>query len=599
MTSLYVAAARPVLIRSRTRANLWWLSVIGLCAVLLAPLLIVDVPPLLDYPNHLARAFLLASLPQDPVLAQFYAARWSIIPNLALDLVAPPLMQVLPVHVVGRLLIAAAVLLPALGAIAYNAALGAIPDNARPGGIGCSAAPGGLIGNAAPGGIIGYAAVDGIIGYAAAGGIIGSAAAGGIIGSAAAGGIIGNAAAGGIIGNAAAGGRWWPLCVGFVAYNGCLLSGFLNFQIALGLALLLAASWLQWRETRTTRAVVLAAVGAPLLFVCHLMGLVFVGLLIGGTELYRLSLERTAIAALRRLAVLVAIFASPVVLYAISSLQPLGGDAEFLSPGAKLLQLTAPFVNYSWTLDMTAAAVAVAVPAMGLALGWGRVPGAAAIPMVLLLVVFLAAPFAWKGTYALDTRFAIMLGFMVFAGFVAGRWPSWFQSAATLTLLTLFAVRMGVLMTAWAAHRGDLADLRAALAPVRPGQAVYVAEATLQEAPAYWATNPGSRLLSNGARMDEHLGALALIEQRAFWPFEFDTMSQQPIETQEPYRTMAARVGHLPSRMEVAVADVCGFDYVLLIQADSVRALPAERFRLLVQSGFAALYSITSCERPR
>jgi hypothetical protein len=62
---------------------------------------------------------------------------------------------------------------------------------------------------------------------------------------------------------------------------------------------------------------------------------------------------------------------------------------------------------------------------------------------------------------------------------------------------------------------------------------------------------------------------------------------------------MAARVGPLPSRMEVAVAGVCGFDYVLLIQADSVRALPAERFRLLVQSGFAALYSITSCERPR
>ena len=38
---------------------------------MLAPLLIVDVPPLLDYPNHLARAFALASLPRDAVLARF------------------------------------------------------------------------------------------------------------------------------------------------------------------------------------------------------------------------------------------------------------------------------------------------------------------------------------------------------------------------------------------------------------------------------------------------------------------------------------------------------------------------------------------------
>ena len=102
----------------------WWVGFSRPVRVLLAPLLVVDVPPLLDYPNHLARAFVLASLPRDAVLARFYAPHWTIIPNLALDLIAPPLMHVLPVHVVGRLLIAAAVLLPVLGAVAYNTALG-------------------------------------------------------------------------------------------------------------------------------------------------------------------------------------------------------------------------------------------------------------------------------------------------------------------------------------------------------------------------------------------------------------------------------------------------------------------------------------------
>ena len=113
---------------------------------------------------------------------------------------------------------------------------------------------------------------------------------------------------------------------------------------------------------------------------------------------------------------------------------------------------------------------------------------------------------------------------------------------------------------------------------------------------AYWDGNPGWRLLSNGVRTDEHLGALALIEHRAYWPFEFDEPSQQPIETREPYRALAERVGSLPTGDEAAIANVCGFDYVLLTGADAVPDLPAERFRLLVRAGYAALYTITKCK---
>jgi hypothetical protein len=492
----------------------WWVALIGLCAVLMAPLFVVDVPPLLDYPNHLARAFVLASLPDDTVLARFYAPHWSIIPNLALDLIAPPLIRILPVHVVGRLLIALAVLLPVLGTIAYNTALG---------------------------------------------------------------------------------GRWWSLGAGFVAYNICLLYGFLNFEIALGLALLLAAGWLRWREDRPALAIGAAMLGAPVLFACHLMGLVFFGLLIGGIELFRLYQDRTIAGAARRGVVLALVFAAPVLLYTVSDLWQLGGDAEFLPAGEKLLQLLIAFANYNRPLDAITAAVAIGVPAMSLLLRRGKLPGPALVPMVLLLIVFLAAPNAWKSTYALDTRFGIMLGFMLFAGFVPARWPSWFDHVAIIAMVLLFAARMGLLTTAWAAHRSDIADLRTVLAPVQPGQAVYVAEAGFKEAPAYWNANPGWRLLSNDGRMDEHLGALVLIERRAFWPFEFDTPSQQPIETREPYKTLAAKVGYLPNRGEAAIADVCGFDYVLLMEADAVPDLPAERFRLLARSGFAALYTITRC----
>ncbi len=97
-------------------------ALIAVCAILLAPLAVVDVPPLLDYPNHLARAVVLAFGDSDPDLSRIYAAHWTIIPNLGLDLVLPPLMQVLPIHLAGRIVLGIAILLPVIGTVAYSRA---------------------------------------------------------------------------------------------------------------------------------------------------------------------------------------------------------------------------------------------------------------------------------------------------------------------------------------------------------------------------------------------------------------------------------------------------------------------------------------------
>src|SRR5262249_45491967 len=94
-----------------------------LCLVLLAPLALVDMPPLLDYPNHLARAVVLATGATDPILSRIYAPHWAIIPNLGIDLILPPLLHVLPVHVAGRIVIGLAVLLPVFGTVAYSRAV--------------------------------------------------------------------------------------------------------------------------------------------------------------------------------------------------------------------------------------------------------------------------------------------------------------------------------------------------------------------------------------------------------------------------------------------------------------------------------------------
>jgi hypothetical protein len=517
MTTGHAGMAVSIRPRVGSKDRAWWTVLIGLCVLLAAPLLVVDMPPLLDYPNHLARAFVLASLPSDPVLARFYAPHWSIIPNLALDLVAPGLIQVLPVHVAGRLLIAVAVLLPVLGTVAYHRSLG---------------------------------------------------------------------------------GGWWSLGVGLIAYNSCLLHGFLNFCIGLGLALLLAAAWLRWREDHPRPAIALAIIGALALFACHLMGLIFFAVLIGSAELSRLQrLRGLALpgAAIARLLPLLLIFSAPFALYTLSDLRQLGGDAEFATPGAKLAQLITAFTNYDSALDLTTAVVVACIVTGSLVARIGRFPGPAAWTVSILSVAFVAAPAAWKGTYFLDGRFAIMLAFMLFAGFTPRNGPTLLRHAVVVTITLLLAIRMALLTITWVDHRTDLADLRHVLEPVQPGQAVYVAEVGIQEAPAYWKSGLHHRRLSDGTRLDEHLGALALIEHRAWWPFQFDVPSQQPIETLEPYRTLAIRIGQVPIYRQASVANLCGFDDILLLEADAEPDLPTQRFRLLRRSGFAALYAITQC----
>lgn len=107
--------------REPSRA-VWWAAFAAVALLLLLPLVMVDVPPLLDYPNHLARLYVLAH-PDDAMLSRYYAQRWAIMPNLAIDGLLPPLLRWVPVHVAGRLILGATLLLPVLGCIIYHRAL--------------------------------------------------------------------------------------------------------------------------------------------------------------------------------------------------------------------------------------------------------------------------------------------------------------------------------------------------------------------------------------------------------------------------------------------------------------------------------------------
>jgi len=97
-----------------------FLVLFGLVCV---PLLLTKLPPLVDYPNHLARMYLLASLDHVSALRQFYEIAWRPVPDLAMDTLVPPLLRVLPLEWAGKLFLAITFFLLTAGTAALHRVL--------------------------------------------------------------------------------------------------------------------------------------------------------------------------------------------------------------------------------------------------------------------------------------------------------------------------------------------------------------------------------------------------------------------------------------------------------------------------------------------
>jgi hypothetical protein len=456
---------------------MWWFAVLAVCVVLLAPLTLAEVPPLLDYPNHLARLFVLAFVADDPVLTRFYVTHWGIIPNLGLDLTIPPLLRIFPIHLVGRAVVGVALLLPVFGAIAYHRALTRRQS-------------------------------------------------------------------------------YWPLASVLFVYNAALLRGFLNFVISLGLAMLFGAVWVRWRDSRPLSAIVIAGIGAIALFFCHLTGLLFFAILIGGYELALQSANSWSLAwTWRRVIAVGVVFAAPVLLYMMSDLGQMQGDAVFRSVTDKAGAALTPALNYFWPLDMATAVLCVAVPALCVMKRWCEIPFQAASALAVTVILFLGLPTAFKGTFDLDTRFIVMAAFLASAALVPVVPFNRPMRIIFIGFLALFGVRMAVLATVWDVQAANVAAFRSVIETVHPGDVVLTVRRRREHEFDIWSSIATPRYLSDGTVIDAHLPALLLIEHRAWWPFLFDNRSQQPIRKREPYRALAELINSTPDPVALMTND--------------------------------------------
>lgn len=89
-----------------------------LAAALLAlvvPIWLVELPPLVDLPNHLARVFILAHYAATPFFQQNFQIVYEPFPNLAVDLIVAPLTNVFGIFTANHLFLTLTVVLFAVG----------------------------------------------------------------------------------------------------------------------------------------------------------------------------------------------------------------------------------------------------------------------------------------------------------------------------------------------------------------------------------------------------------------------------------------------------------------------------------------------------
>ena len=100
---------------SSTRALKVWAGFALLLALSAAPLFSTVLPPLFDYPNHLARMHLLAEGGN-----AFYDVRWAPLPNLAQDLIVPVLGNLISLELATKLFVLLTFALISAGTIWLN-----------------------------------------------------------------------------------------------------------------------------------------------------------------------------------------------------------------------------------------------------------------------------------------------------------------------------------------------------------------------------------------------------------------------------------------------------------------------------------------------
>jgi hypothetical protein len=518
------------------RPIVWWTLVVLLFATLGVPLFAVQVPPLTDYPNHLARCYVLAFGEGDPVLSRIFSAHWQIIPNIAVDLILPALMHVFSPFTAGRIVLVFCLFAPVSGAIALSLA---------------------YFGRRS----------------------------------------------------------FWQLTPAFAAFNVLFLMGFMNFVIAMGMAMWGAAAWIHYREPRPWPTIAGGAVVALALFFFHMMGFFFYALLVGCYELVAILdrgvRERSGLVNGVTRASLAAIpFLAPAWLYLFSPLGKVSSAPGWAGYARKAWSLLVPFLDYSVAFNLLVIAPIIGFLAYCVFTGRATTSRPGLLTAAILVVAYVVLPTAVKGAWWVDTRMIAMLGFLIFAVFLPRGLTARQQTTFAFVFGILLLAKIAFITGVWIHSQRDISDVRLVIAGVEPGRRVLDVDVPKNDNPAWFEAMPIGRRIPHLNPTYWHLASFVLLDRRAFWPSIFAIETQQPIRVRPPY-LYALGIGAAPPNyqllgsLKMSANEAARFpflldwdqkfDYVLLLNAEgagNLEQILPEKLELLDHRGIAALFRI-------
>lgn len=425
-----------------------------LLALSFGPTLAVEIPALVDYPNHLARMSILAR--DGTAFANpFYEVAWGFYPNLAMDLVVPVLARAVGVVAATKMFYLSGLALLVSGAVAIELAVKRRFD-----------------------------------------------------------------------------------CAGFVAllylHAWPVAFGFLNFTVALGIALWGIAAWLRFERGGLASRCLLHGAVVLVLYVGHMFALGIYGLAVGLIEARRTAAARAY--APRSLAIY-PILAAPVAILSLVLLRT-GGSVGGSGTQWGLLEKirTFPSINgfSQWASGSTTLVLVVGLYGLARS-GALRFEGAGLWLAAGFAACFLAMPVRLFDTAFVDVRIVMAAAFIVPAFVEVRIARPGHRVAAAIGLAGIALLNLATVARVQMSYAGEYRRLVASFSALRPKARVLVAHSgdgldpprDLAEYPIF------------------HAPVLAVHYADAFVPTLFAYPGKQPVRPRASMRRLSPRLSNL------------------------------------------------------
>lgn len=431
---------------------------VGLFVLVLAiatlPLWFVDVPPLNDYPFHIARIHILRHLDDTPFLSEVYERRSFLLPNMGMDLVVLGLSAILPLEVAGRVFVGLTLALILGGTVWLHYAL---TRRLEP----------------------------------------------------------------------------WPLVAALFLHNWIFLFGFLNFLFGVGIMLWALGSWVMVSRRSVVARLAVSVPFALMLFWSHMVALAIYGIALGAIELQRACSAPARAHPARALTDLVIAglpFLPPAILFLTSATSHAAGGGLLYQPQWwwKPFALARNFMSGNLYVDIATAIIGAVL--VVLLLRWARVRllRAMRLSTALMIVTFVAMPFALFSAQHVDIRIPMVLWFLVIASLQVNFAYTRHAAILGVAALLLLTGRMAAISADWSRFDRQFAEFKQAFAEIPPGSTLAVATAapgpsTLRDWIAHWRPQI------------THVSALAVLNTPVFVTSIWAHPAQQPIVIRPAY----------------------------------------------------------------